>query len=204
MFARLRDLARRTAGQFFELRLACLFLMLRIKTRARRALGLRRRNFHAYFVVRHFDAQGRLLWADLSHNMVHDQGEEFICQVVYSQVQSVPENYYVGLDNRGSLAEADTLASLSGEPSGNGYARVAVASDATDFTVSQEGGDWQAKTKLCNFTADGGSIGPVSKAFIATSIDGSGKLIQSNALSQSRTLSAGESLDVTMFCKMSE
>ena len=83
------------------------------------------RRMHWKFQIRAWDRLGRVLWAEKHENMLHDEGEQFICQVAFSEEQSVPSAYYVGLDNRGSLAEGDTLASLSGEPSGNGYARQA-------------------------------------------------------------------------------
>jgi len=169
------------------------------------ALGLPREvNAHSIWTVRHLDARGRLLWADCGHNMLHDEGEQFFCQVLFTEEASVPSAYYLGLDNRTSLAESDTLASLSGEPSGNGYSRQAVNSDATDFTISQEGGDYQAKTKTVTFTASGGSIGPVTKMFMATSADGTGKLIASRALSQERTLADGESLECSFYIRFSE
>jgi len=168
-------------------------------------LGLPREiNVHSLWTVRHLDAQGRLVWADCGHNMLHDEGEQFFCQVLFTEEASVPDAYYLGLDNRTSLAESDTLASLSGEPSGNGYSRQAVNSDATDFTISQESGDYQAKTKTVTFTASGGSIGPVTKMFMATSADETGKLIAGRALSQERTLADGESLECSFYIRFSE
>ena len=138
-------------------------------------------------------------------NIFHDEGEQFVCQVVFSEAQTPPIAYYLGLDNRTSLAEADTLASLSGEPTGNGYARQAVNSDATDWTVSQDSGDYQAKSKTVTFSATGGSWGPVTKLFLCTVATGtSGKLLCSLALSQSRTLASGESLQADMTIKISE
>jgi len=171
-----------------------------------RALGLPRPvNAHSIWTVRHLDAQGRLVWADAGHNILHDQGEQFFCQALFTEEATVPENYYLGLDNRTSLAETDTLSSLSGEPSGNGYSRKAVASNATDFTVSQESGDYQAKTKTVTFTASGGSIGPVTKMFLCDAASGTtGKLIASRALSQSRTLADGESLECSFYIRFSE
>lgn len=198
MFAHLRE-------RFFELRLGWMLVLLWLKARARRALGIRRPFAHSIWTVRHLDAQGRLLWADCGHNMLHDEGEHFFCDVIFNETQSVPAAYYLGLDNRASLAEADTLASLSGEPSGNGYARQPVNSDDTDFTVSQESGDFQAKTKTVTFTASGGSIGPVTKMFLCTVVSGTeGVLIASRALSQERTLADTESLECSMYVKFSE
>ena len=172
-----------------------------------------------YVPVRHLSREGTrrwnagsplrsddILWEDVARpNVFHDEGEQFVCQVVFSEAQSVPAAYYLGLDNRTSLAEADALTSLSGEPTGNGYARQAVNSDATDWTVSQNAGDYQAKSKTVTFNATGGSWGPVSKLFLCTVGTGTaGKLVCSLALSQSRTLQNGESLQADMTIKISE
>ena len=164
----------------------------------------RRTSTHSIWTGRHLDARGRLRWADCGHNMLHDEGEQFFCQVLFTEEATPPAAYYLGLDNRTSLAESDTLASLSGEPSANGYSRQAVNSDATDFTISQESGDYQARTKTVTFTASGGSIGPVTKMFMATSADGTGKLVASRALSQERTLADGESLECSFYIRFSE
>jgi len=169
-------------------------------------LGLKRTDAHwgGYWEIRHLDRFGNVLWEDAGRNMLHDEGEEYILSCAFDEVQSPPANFYIGLDNRSSLAEADTLASLVDEPSTNGYARQAVASDNTDITISQVSGDYQAKTKTVTFSASGGSWGPVTKIFWCTSADSSGKLIASKALSQSRTLSDGESLECSFYIRLSE
>ena len=160
----------------------------------------------SFWKVKHLDKEGRVLWEDFGPNVFHDGGEEWLCKVAFSEAATVPVNFYIGLDNRTSAAEADTLASLSGEPSGNGYSRQAVASNATDWTVSQDGGsgDWQALSKTVTFTASGGSIGPVKQMFLATSSDGSGVLICTRPLSQTRTLADGESLQCSMYIRIGE
>jgi hypothetical protein len=119
--------------------------------------------------------------------------------------RSVPTAYYIGLDNRASPAEADALTSLSGEPSGNGYARQAVNSDNTDFTVSQEGGDYQAKTKTVTFTCTGAAWPTVSQMWLCTVATGTaGKLIATAALTAARTLQPDDSLQTDIAIKLSE
>lgn len=149
---------------------------------------------------------GDILWEQLAAvNIFHDEGEQFVCQVVFSEAQEVPTAYYQGLDNRTTLAEADTLTDLVSEPSTNGYARQAVNSDATDWTVSQDSGDYQAASKTVTFNATGGSWGPVQALFLCTVATGTaGKLLCSLALSTSRTLQDGESLQADMTIKVSE
>ena len=179
----------------------------RLLKAVRRMLGMptRRAGIHGIVRVEHRDRFSRLLWGEVGHNIFHDEGEEWLLDVAFTETASVPAAFYIGLDNRGSLAEGDALTDLSGEPSGNGYARKAVNSDDTDWTVSQDSGDYQALSKTVTFTASGGSIGPVTKGFLCTVATGtSGVLINSKALSQERTLASGESLNVSMALKASE
>jgi len=164
------------------------------------------KGLQGWFTLVHRDRFGRVIWRDEGPNIYHDEGEEHACKVLFSEVASVPAAYYLGLDNRGSLAEADNLAALVDEPSSNGYQRQAVNSDNTDFTVTQDpgSGDWQAKTKVVTFVAPGGAWGPVNNILIATSSDGSGKLISSKPLKQERSLSDGEELECTFLVRFKE
>jgi len=158
------------------------------------------------WTFRCFDKDGNLKWEELDvHNIWHDEGEEWICKVVFSEAQAVPASYYIGLDARASLAEADTLASLSGEPStGAGYARSAVASDATDWTVSKVGDDWRATSTTETFTCATSNWSAVLNAFLCNVASGtSGKLLCSVALSASRTLLVGDSIQVSMYVSVS-
>ena len=191
---------------WFELVLLFAAWKLETGRKVRRALGLRRTNFHSVWTIRHLDAMGRTIWGETAHNMLHDEGEEFMLDVVFTETQSVPASYYIGLDDR-TLAEDDTLADLTNEPSGSGYARQAVASNDTDFTLTQASGEdgYRATTSVETFTANGGAWGEVDNAFLCTVISGtSGKLIASVALSTPRTLQNGESLQVSMYIKLSE
>ncbi|NIQ81577.1 MAG: hypothetical protein GTN93_26490 [Anaerolineae bacterium] len=149
---------------------------------------------------------GRVIWEkEITCNILHDEGEQFILQVVFSEEQSPPTDYYIGLDNRASAAEADTLVDLVSEPSGNGYARQAVPSDNTGWTVSQDAGDYQAASTTETFTASGGTIGPVQQMFLCTVATGTaGKLIATAALTASRTLQDQDSLETDITIKLSE
>jgi len=162
----------------------------------------------AHFVadVVHKDKNGNVIWRENNvRNIFHDGGEEYIIKACFTEEVSVPANHYLRLDNRSSLAEADVLSSLSAEPTTNGYAAVAITTNTTGYTASQDSGDWQAATKTCTFSASGGSVGPVANMNLCDASTGtSGRLLCSLALSQSRTLSDGESLDATMTLKVSE
>src|SRR5690606_20564758 len=115
------------------------------------------------------DRNGKLLWSEdrLYPNRLHDEGELYLLVLAfrtnYGQgfPAQAPANLYLGLDNRAEVGEGDTLGmSGFGEPSGNGYARIAI-STAGDFTLSQPGQAYQADSGVRTFTASGGQIGPV-------------------------------------------
>jgi hypothetical protein len=128
---------------------------------------------------------------------LHTPGLQFLLEVAFSEQQSVPTNFYIGLATDASLAEGATLASLT-EVSGTGYARQTVASNNTDFTSATTGtNDRKVTTKTVTFTA-GGTWTGANTVFLATTVDGSGKLIASAPLSVTRTLGNGDSLTVSM------
>lgn len=129
-------------------------------------------------------------------SILHNEGEQFLLSVLFAGTSS-PSNYYLGLDNRTTLTATDTLASLVGEPTVNGYARQPISSSS--FTVVSTFGAYQANTPIVTFSAAGGSWGPVSNLFLSTSLDNSGKLIATVTLNQSNlTLINGQIIRVRM------
>jgi len=118
---------------------------------------------------------------------LHTEGLQFLLEVAFSEEQSVPANFYIGLATDASLAEDAALTDLT-EVSGTGYARQSVASNNTDFTSATHGtNDRKTTTKSVTFTA-GGTWTGANTAFLATTSDNTGKLICSAPLSQTRTL----------------
>lgn len=125
------------------------------------------------------------------------EGLQHALEVVYSEEQSVPANYYIGLCEDDSVAENANLAGLT-ELAGGGYGRQTVASDNTDFTSAGTGtNDRKVTTKVVTFSATGTWNG-VPHAFLATTIDDSGKLVAAAALSVERFLVNGDSLQVSI------
>lgn len=126
------------------------------------------------------------------------EGLQHILEVAYSEEQTVPVNYYIGLCEDASVAENANLAGLT-ELSGNGYERQPVASNNTDFTSAATGtNDRKMTTKIVTFTANGGAWNDAIHAFLATTVDDSGKLVDVAALSVTRTLQDGDSLQVSI------
>jgi len=129
---------------------------------------------------------------------VVSEGLEYILETAFTEAQSVPANFYVGLCTDASVAEDAVLADLA-ELSGNGYSRQTVASDGTDFTEAATGtNDRKVTTKTVTFTASGGAWSGAVHTFMGTTSDDSGKLILVAALSTTRTLQDGDSLQISI------
>lgn len=182
-----------------------------VRRLCRRILGRPERPHLSIWDVRHLDRHGRVIWTDHGRNITHDEGEEYIIKTAFTEELAVPTSFYLGLDDRDGVtnpapAEADTLTDLAGEPSANGYGRIGIASDGTDWTSQQDGGsgDWEALSKQCTFTASGGDWPVVSTMFLATSSDATGRLLVTKALSQDRTVLDGESLVCTLTVRIGE
>lgn len=155
---------------------------------------------------RHLDKNGKILWeAKDQKNFLADEGEYNILNA-FLVGGTAPTTFHIRLFND-TPVETDAIADLTGEPSGNGYPSggIEVERSATGWpTLEKDSNDYQATSKTVTFTASGGSIGPVTYAVLAGTIGGAEKHIASVALSQSRTLASGESLQVTYKVKLSE
>lgn len=162
------------------------------------------KGWQGIFEFRCIGSDGTLKWAEARHNALIDEGEQQILDV-YLRGAAAPAGFYLGLTSMATLGETTTLATLTNEPAGNGYARQAINRDATADgwpTLALDSGDYQATGKTVTFTASGAGFGPVDKAFMATTSDATGKLVSFTALSQSRTLAAGDTLQVTYRVKL--
>ena len=147
------------------------------------------------------DKSGKKLWTEVCHNALVDEGESQFLDV-YLRGATAPSGFYLRLYND-TPVETDGLAALTGEPSGNGYAAIAIERSAVGWpTLALDSGDYQAVSKTVTFQASGGVIGPVTHCVMSTTSDNAGKLVSFAALSQSRTLNDGESLDVTYKVKL--
>ncbi len=155
-----------------------------------------------YMDFRCYDAEGNLKWEDVNRpNNLADEGEYHFLDVTLRNGTAATQ-FYLRLYND-TPTETDTLALLTGEPSTNGYAACLVERSNTGWpTLALDSGDYQATSSTETFSASGGSWGPVTYCVLATTSDTSGKLISYVALSQSRTLQSGESLQVTYKLKL--
>ncbi len=128
---------------------------------------------------------------------LHTDGLQFILEVTFTEEQSVPANFYIGLATDASLAETASLGDQT-EVSGTGYARQAVASDNVDITSAATGtNDYKVTTKTVTFTA-GGTWTGANTVFLATTVNDTGVLIASAPLSETRTLEDTDTLTIAI------
>lgn len=176
---------------------------------------------------RQYDKSGRLLWGsklelpkggrpilkgsprDLAAirdqlwtaNNLADEGEKDILDVYFDDV-AVRANTYARLYND-TPGETDGLSDLTGEASGNGYAAATFARGTDWGDPTLDSGDMQTTSTTKSFSASGGSWGPVTYAVLATVATGtSGLLLAYVALSSSRTLTDGDSMNVDWAVKL--
>lgn len=147
--------------------------------------------------IKHY-REDKVIWESQNiPNIFHESGERFLFSVAFDTDggYTVPTFYYIGLDNRTTIAYDDDIGSVTSEPSSNGYGRQ-TASSSSGFGITLTDGRIRATSGILTFSAIGGTWGPVQNVFLATSIDSSGILIATSALSSPRTLNNGDHLTV--------
>ena len=147
--------------------------------------------------IQHRNSKGEILWEDKNIlNILHQDGEEFVLRAAFTggQVSTIiPENYYLGLDNRATVVAANTMDDLIGEPSvTRGYERQAVGSSG-DFAINFQTDHYVATSPIVAFRADE-TWGPVRNLFITDQSDNTGYLIASAVLTSAIEVNAGESV----------
>ena len=164
-----------------------------------------------------YDENGNIKWQELGiKNIWHDEGEQYLLSAGfatnYSGYGAPPSNLFLGWDSRASLAEADTLASLSGEPTinQNNYARQALSTAGTgvagqDFVIVNTTPAYTGICKTLTFTASGATWSGKNMFLTTQGSNESGKkLLCSLAFSVTRTLTDGDSANVNMAVAISE
>lgn len=158
-------------------------------------------------VIQHKDTDGSVLYEQKNVlNLLHSEGEEFLLRAAFAggRVSSViPDNYYLGMDNRQAVAESDTIDDLIGEPSSGGYERQALASEG-DFSINFEDDHYIATSPIVAFRATTGDWGPVSNLFLTDKADNAGALISTAVLDSAVSLEAGQSITVRIGLQLRE
>lgn len=134
--------------------------------------------------------------------IVHTGGRRLINQIL-NGATARPTTVYLGLrtldgasGHTSDAAAADTLASNLFEVSGAGYARIAITFNTTNAPESLSGADsvLTFAQQTFNFT---GTVNGITHAFLATTSDNTGVLIESAPLSVTRNVGNGDQLKVT-------
>lgn len=166
--------------------------------------------------VNHLSKFGDVLWqSGQIDNILHDEGEQYILAQSFATTRTgftTVTQMHFGLDNRASLAEADTLATCDAtEPkTAGGYSRKAVGTGGTGaagqpFVFGTVSNYWQAQGTTVTWTASGAAWATMKNLFMCTTSTGTtGKLICSLALTATRTLQVDDVLNASMYVGLSE
>lgn len=103
----------------------------------------------------------------------------FLRDIFRKETTLLPDIYYIGLTGASYTFDGATLTSLAAlEPSGHGYARIALNRDTTDWSVQEVNGVMQALSKIVTFTASSDWDKTWLRAFICNVASGtSGSVI---------------------------
>ena len=147
---------------------------------------------------------GKVIWEDEGPNAVTQQGEEALLETFFrGNATFNPTEFYVRLCNS-TPTVTDTLVTIVGEPSGNGYTPQLVEKSTIGFPTKEiDSGAYRLVSKTVSFAASGGSIGPVTTAYLATTSDNTGRFIAFRALSLARTVLDTDTMTIQFRIKIS-
>jgi hypothetical protein len=129
-------------------------------------------------------------------NALADGGENAMLDVFYRN-GSAP-TFYFSLWND-TPVDTDTIATLLNEVTGTGYARISVARNSTDWaTLALVSGDYKVTSVAKTFTASGTWTAATQLCLVSSSSGTAGTFYAWVALSATRTLISGDSLQVDM------
>ena len=112
--------------------------------------------------IKHIYSNGEVLWKDRNLlNTLHNEGEELVFKVMFTNEEDVPVNYYFGLDNRATVSVNDTINSLVDEPNPlTGYERQAIASGIAAFSIGiSSEGDQMVEGPIVSFQHTNSGLG---------------------------------------------
>jgi hypothetical protein len=150
------------------------------------------------------DATGKVLWEepDFTGNSLADEGEQSIINVYLLEASNPTK--YLGLLNDGTLAETDTVATVTeaDTPGTHGYNRQQILN--TDWAAATlNSGDYQSTAAQKTFGPISGVAVTATTAFVTTTSTGTGgKFILYIALSATTTIAVGQSFLYTLTFKM--
>jgi hypothetical protein len=153
-----------------------------------------------WFPAAHYNSRGELIWAGVAFNALANEGEQSILSV-YFRAGTAPTGFYLRLYNTTPTGTSTLSTLASSEPAtANGYnpANNSLARNSTDWpTLALVSSHYEVTSKTVSITASGGTIGPVTNVGLASTSDNTGILVSFAALSTTRTLQAGDTLQMT-------
>jgi hypothetical protein len=155
---------------------------------------------------KHFDKNGIIKYQHSGPNAAADEGRKAVVDsfLINDSTAYFPETtFFVGL-YYGSFDRTLTLLTIPGEPATGGYVRKALEHSTVGWpTIEQDVlGNWRRIPKEVTFTAVAGDIGPLSGAFLCTSVAAAGILVCNYAFPVTRTVLSGESITFTVKVKI--
>lgn len=148
---------------------------------------------------------GKVIWEFEDHNLLTKAGGKALVDTIMRDngpAYFTATNFYVGL-YRGTVSRSTTLATIPGEPSGNGYSRNVIERSEVGFpTLGVDDDDyWKVTSKTLTVTASGGAIGPVDGAFLCLASGSVGTLIGTIATDVQRTILSGDSMEIQVMVR---
>lgn len=161
----------------------------------------RHESFHPGEILKGSRAELEIIRSQLwTPNALMDEGEKDILDVYFDDV-AVRGSLYFRLYSDGAIAETDTLATLTGEVSGTGYTAPTLTRGTDWSDPALDSGDMMTTSATKTFTA-GGTWSAADELVLATVASGTaGLALAWVALSTTRTLVNGDTLDVDLSVK---
>ena len=128
-------------------------------------------------------------------NMFLDEGAEWMIKACF-EGETLPTDLHLLLDNRATIARADTLASLSGEPAIYAYARQPLTIGTTDWTASLVT-NWQGLSVTATFSPSGGDWAQIQNLGLCVPLTGTVGYYISAANIGAKVMTDGQTLDAT-------
>ena len=165
----------------------------------------RKRGWVGHWNFEQYNGKGELIWSHDALNNLADEGEISVLET-YLRGSAAPGTFYIRLYGV-TPVDTSTLATLTGEPAGSGYAAATVfRTTGTNGwpNMALAAGDYTASSGTFSFTCTSGSWGPVTYATLTTVGTGTlgGLLVAYVALSGSRILQNSDTLNVAMQVKL--
>ena len=133
---------------------------------------------------------GVVIWEDEGPNAVSQEGEEALLESYFrGNATYDPSEFYIRLCNS-TPTVVSLLSTIVGEPPATyGYAPQLIERSTIGFPTKEiDTGAYRIVSKTVSFSAVGGSIGPITNAYLATTSDNTGKFLAFRALSITRTI----------------